>query len=244
MAKLKLRTIPNDKPVKLTIELPAAIHRDLVAHERDEPADGRIFGVGTPSKFDVHPGVLLPDRPIHDAREHDLGLASRREGDSESGSDRCEHAPLAHGVGVEPDATAHERCIELARGLTVVSALNEEDFLPQALPIDNLLLRERMVARNRRDLPFALEWRWRGVRPERMARHQCDVDTTLLNRSLGLLFVHFRNREHDRGRNVEADEQPALSVEASGHSSVSLQPVVPPVLPRLLGYCSQVGDRA
>jgi hypothetical protein len=32
MTKLKLGTIPDDKPVKLTIELPAAIHRDLVAY--------------------------------------------------------------------------------------------------------------------------------------------------------------------------------------------------------------------
>jgi hypothetical protein len=32
MAKLKLGTIPDDKPVKLTVELSAAIHRDLVAY--------------------------------------------------------------------------------------------------------------------------------------------------------------------------------------------------------------------
>ena len=32
MAKLKLGTIADDKPVKLTIELPAAVHRDLVAY--------------------------------------------------------------------------------------------------------------------------------------------------------------------------------------------------------------------
>ena len=32
MAKLKLGTIPDDKSVKLTIDLPAAIHRDLVAY--------------------------------------------------------------------------------------------------------------------------------------------------------------------------------------------------------------------
>jgi hypothetical protein len=32
MSKLKLGTIPDDKPVKLTIELPAVIHRDLVAY--------------------------------------------------------------------------------------------------------------------------------------------------------------------------------------------------------------------
>ena len=32
MAKLKLGTIEDDKPVKLTVELPAALHRDLVAY--------------------------------------------------------------------------------------------------------------------------------------------------------------------------------------------------------------------
>ena len=32
MAKLKLSAIPDDRPVKLTIELPAAVHRDLVAY--------------------------------------------------------------------------------------------------------------------------------------------------------------------------------------------------------------------
>jgi hypothetical protein len=32
MAKLKLGAIADDKPVKLTIELPANIHRDLLAY--------------------------------------------------------------------------------------------------------------------------------------------------------------------------------------------------------------------
>jgi hypothetical protein len=32
MAKLKLFAIPDDKPVRLTVELPAAVHRDLVAY--------------------------------------------------------------------------------------------------------------------------------------------------------------------------------------------------------------------
>ena len=32
MAKLKLSAIEDDKPVKLAIELPAALHRDLVAY--------------------------------------------------------------------------------------------------------------------------------------------------------------------------------------------------------------------
>ena len=32
MAKLKLRALPDDKPVKLQVELPAQVHRDLVAY--------------------------------------------------------------------------------------------------------------------------------------------------------------------------------------------------------------------
>ncbi len=32
MAKLKLGTIESDKPVKLTIALPAPVHRDLIAY--------------------------------------------------------------------------------------------------------------------------------------------------------------------------------------------------------------------
>ena len=32
MAMLKLGAIADDKPIKLTVELPAAIHRDLVAY--------------------------------------------------------------------------------------------------------------------------------------------------------------------------------------------------------------------
>jgi len=32
MAKLKLGTIPDDRPIKLSIELPAAIHRELLSY--------------------------------------------------------------------------------------------------------------------------------------------------------------------------------------------------------------------
>lgn len=32
MSKLKLGAILDDKPVKVTVELPAALHRDLVAY--------------------------------------------------------------------------------------------------------------------------------------------------------------------------------------------------------------------
>ena len=51
MTKLKLGTIPDDKPVKLTVELPAAIHRDLVAYG---DALGRETGQGT-----VEPAKLI-----------------------------------------------------------------------------------------------------------------------------------------------------------------------------------------
>jgi hypothetical protein len=32
MAKLKLSALADDRPVKITVELPAAVHRDLVAY--------------------------------------------------------------------------------------------------------------------------------------------------------------------------------------------------------------------
>ncbi|UZD69342.1 DUF2274 domain-containing protein [Brucella sp. JSBI001] len=32
MAKLKLGPIPDDKPVKVSLELPASLHRDLAAY--------------------------------------------------------------------------------------------------------------------------------------------------------------------------------------------------------------------
>ena len=35
MSKLKLAAIEDDKPVKLTVELPAAVHRDLVAYAEE-----------------------------------------------------------------------------------------------------------------------------------------------------------------------------------------------------------------
>lgn len=34
MAKLKLGNITDDKPVKLTVELPANVHRDLLAYAK------------------------------------------------------------------------------------------------------------------------------------------------------------------------------------------------------------------
>ena len=45
MTKLKLGSIEDDKPVKLTIELPAAVHRNLVAYAE---AIGREGGQAAP----------------------------------------------------------------------------------------------------------------------------------------------------------------------------------------------------
>jgi hypothetical protein len=68
--KLKLGAIADDKPVKLTIELPAALHRDLVAY-----ADvlGRETGqpVGEPSRL-VAPMLerfMATDRAFSKARK-------------------------------------------------------------------------------------------------------------------------------------------------------------------------------
>lgn len=45
MSKLKLATIEDDKPVKFTIELSAAVHRNLVAYAE---AIGRESGQAAP----------------------------------------------------------------------------------------------------------------------------------------------------------------------------------------------------
>jgi hypothetical protein len=45
MAKLKLGAIADDKPVRLTVELPAALHRDLIAYGH---ALARETGQGAP----------------------------------------------------------------------------------------------------------------------------------------------------------------------------------------------------
>jgi hypothetical protein len=50
MAKLKIEALPDDKPVKINLELPAAIHRDLTAYAE---ALARQSGqpIGDPAKL-------------------------------------------------------------------------------------------------------------------------------------------------------------------------------------------------
>lgn len=52
MSKLKLSAIEDDKPVKLTIELPATVHRDLALY-------AEVLGQGT-GKGAVEPAKLIP----------------------------------------------------------------------------------------------------------------------------------------------------------------------------------------
>ena len=71
MSKLKLGPLTDDKPVKVTIELPAAVHRDLLAY-----ADilGRETGqpVDSPAKL-IAPMIerfMAPDRGFAKARRN------------------------------------------------------------------------------------------------------------------------------------------------------------------------------
>jgi hypothetical protein len=52
MSKLKLNAFEDDKPVRLTIDLPATVHRDLVVY-------AEALGHGT-GKATVEPAKLVP----------------------------------------------------------------------------------------------------------------------------------------------------------------------------------------
>jgi len=76
MAKLKLGPIADDKPVKLTVELPAVLHRDLTDY-------GRILAEGGPP---IEPAKLIApmlerfiatDRGFAKARRIPSSAASR-----------------------------------------------------------------------------------------------------------------------------------------------------------------------
>ncbi len=51
MAKLRLATIEDDRPVKLSVELPATVHRDLVAY-------GNVLGHET-GQGQIEPAKLI-----------------------------------------------------------------------------------------------------------------------------------------------------------------------------------------
>jgi hypothetical protein len=51
VSKLKLATIEDDKPVRLTVEIPATVHRDLVMYAE---------ALGQGGGKAVEPGKLIP----------------------------------------------------------------------------------------------------------------------------------------------------------------------------------------
>jgi hypothetical protein len=71
MPKLKLGAIEDDKPVKLTVELPAALHRDLVAYGE---ALGQEVGQAA-----IEPGRLITPM-IARFMATDRGFAKARRG--------------------------------------------------------------------------------------------------------------------------------------------------------------------
>ena len=50
MTKLKIAALPDDKPVKVIFELPAAVHRDLVAYAEAVARDSGQT-IGDPAKL-------------------------------------------------------------------------------------------------------------------------------------------------------------------------------------------------
>ena len=55
MQKLKLGVLEDDKPVKISVELPAQIHRDLIAYAQ---LLGSELGKGTPDPTKLIPPML------------------------------------------------------------------------------------------------------------------------------------------------------------------------------------------
>ena len=83
MTKLKLGPIPDDKPVKLTVELPAELHRDLIAY-------GEILG------REAGQGPIEPKKLVVPMLERfiatDRGFAKARRGGGQ-GRNRAKEQP-------------------------------------------------------------------------------------------------------------------------------------------------------
>ncbi len=77
MIKLKLGAIEDDKPVKLTVELPAVVHRNLVAYAE---AIGREGGQAAPEPAKlIAPMIerfMVTDRAFGKARKSVRGRSS------------------------------------------------------------------------------------------------------------------------------------------------------------------------
>ena len=85
MAKLKLGPIPNDKPVKVALSLPGALHRDLIAY-----AEVLARETGEPAPDPVKLVVPMLERFIATDREF---AKARREAGSITGINASQPAP-------------------------------------------------------------------------------------------------------------------------------------------------------
>ena len=85
MAKLKLGPIPNDKPVKVALSLPGALHRDLIAY-----AEVLARETGEPVPEPVKLIVPMLERFIATDREF---AKARREVGSITGINASQPAP-------------------------------------------------------------------------------------------------------------------------------------------------------
>ncbi|MDZ5451484.1 MULTISPECIES: DUF2274 domain-containing protein [Xanthobacteraceae] len=82
MAKLKLGPIADDKPIKVTVELPAQLHRDLVAY-------GRLLAEpGTPPVDPIRLIVPMLERFVISDRGFAKARRSANVSVSTSGQDR------------------------------------------------------------------------------------------------------------------------------------------------------------
>ena len=77
MTKLKLAAIADDKPVKLAVELPATVHRDLAAYaevlgrEAGQPIEPVKLIAPMLARF------MATDRAFAKARRHEVGSGPR-----------------------------------------------------------------------------------------------------------------------------------------------------------------------
>jgi hypothetical protein len=80
MVKLKIGTLPDDKPVKVSVELPASVHRDLVAYAKALAGESGQ-SVADPSKL-VAPMLarfMATDRGFAKLRRNDHSPTEGRE---------------------------------------------------------------------------------------------------------------------------------------------------------------------
>jgi hypothetical protein len=71
MPKLKLTGIVHDKPIKLTIELPAIVHRDLVAYAEILARDTGVQTEPTKLIAPMLSRFMATDRAFSKARRND-----------------------------------------------------------------------------------------------------------------------------------------------------------------------------